>query len=664
MLKQGMRILCAGVLFVSLTNVPDVSALSLWKNKNDVKKGAVSENINTDDELLELLQYKTFLFFWNEANPETGLVKDRASNSVDDEYTMASVASVGFALPAYVIGARHGWITEKQAYERVLNTLNFFKDKMFSKMGFYYHFVDMNTGERSGATELSSIDTALFLAGVLFVRQYYKDSEIDKENVVFNLASELYDRVDWKWMLDDGKTFNMGWKPNRKDGRFLRARWKHYDESMVLYMLGIGANKNAVPADVWNNISRPVGRYGDHILIYSPPLFTHQYSHTFIDFRNKHDKNADFFENSVQATLANREFCIDNKDNFKTYSENVWGLTACDGPDGYKAYGAKPGHADHDGTVAPTAAGGSITFTPELSIKALRYMYDNYKDKIWGRYGFCDSFNFDRDWVASDVIGIDQGTILLMIENYRTGLIWDYFMRNEEIQRAMKSIGFQEGSKKVEMPPLVKGKIKQRGKNLFLDGSLDEWEGLAPFKMNKKEYIEYGDTEGVDDFKGNLFFLWDSEYLFIGVDVTDNDVAMRKGGAAIYKNDCLELFIDPDNDGFLWGNKKDMQIGICPSSGSEGKAWAWFQNTNPLPSKDVRAASVVKDGGYVIEAAIKWEFIGFKPEAGKVLRISPAMHDADPEDNSELKLNVFFQDVTGKDDLKMVAEFALLKESF
>lgn len=617
------------------------------------------EVVKSDEDFLNLLQNRTFLFFWNEANPETGLVKDRAANGEEkDEYTMSSIASVGFALPAYVIGAERGWVSEKDAYRRVLNTLKFFKDDIYNNNGFYYHFVDMNTGERTGSVELSTIDTALFLGGVLFVRQYYKDSDLDQGNKVYDLATELYERVNWPWMLDDGKTFTMGWKPNRKGGRFLPARWKHYDEAMLLYILGIGSPTTPVPADVWHNISRKIGRYGEHIAIQSPPLFTHQYSHTFVDFRDKHDDYADYFQNSVSATLANREFCIDQSVNFKTYAEDIWGLTACDGPSGYMAYGGKPGHAKHDGTVAPTAAGGSICFTPELSIKCLRNLYDNYKDDLWGRYGFYDSFNVDRKWVASDVIGIDQGTILLMIENYRTGLIWNYFMKNEEVVNAMDKIGFRPGTKKLEMPSMVTGNIKKTTKPIVLDGSLDEWSDAEVFDMNKRRFIEYGTKDDDADYSAELRFFWDEENLYVALDAVDNEGLFRKGGPAIYKNDCLELYFDPAGDDFLWGNKADIQLGLSPDpEKGSGKTWAWFQNVNPSANGDVKIASAATDNGYVMECSIKWSFIGVNPAAGDIVRFSPALHDVDPSDRSKLKLNALFQDVTGKDDKKEVATF-------
>ncbi len=387
----------------------------------------------TTDQFLDLVEYKSFLFFWDEANPKTGLIKDRAKNFKKDNSKVASSASAGFGLTAICVAQKRGWITYREAHERTLNTLKFYRDKIYHNHGFFYHFVDMNTGQRSWGSEVSSIDTALFLAGALFAGEYF-GGEIKK------IANEIYERVDFQWMMADGEVLNMGWKP--KTG-FLDAWWGSYCEHMILYLLAIGSPTHPIPASTWHNWARPIGSYAGNILIECSPLFTHQYSHIWVDFKDKHDAYANYFENSVQATLANRAYCIELSEQFKTFSANVWGLTAADGPSGYKAYGSKPGwDTGIDGTVAPTAPGGSIVFTPELSLAALKYMFDNYKDRIWGRYGFTDSFNLDKNWVASDVIGLDQGAMMLMIENYRTGMVWKYFMRNKNIQNAMKAVGF------------------------------------------------------------------------------------------------------------------------------------------------------------------------------------------------------------------------------
>jgi len=633
-----------------------VSGMADFQNKP-----RATDTFESDEEFLDLVQYHLVQYFLNESNKNNGLVKDRASNKNDDEHTIASIASVGFAIPAYVIGAERGWIKEQEAYTRVLKTLTFFNDSMEHTNGFYFHFVNMETAKREMASEVSSIDTALLLGGVLFARQYYKGTEVEE------IATKLYERVVWPWMQNAEDTFSMGWKPTPPGGKFLAPRWSDYNECMLLYLLAIGSGTYSIDASAWDGINRPVDRYGEHVLIKSPPLFTHQYSHVFIDFRDKHDAYADYFKNSTAATLANREFCIDQKKNYKTYDEDIWGLTACDGPGGYKAYGAKPGHAHHDGTVAPTAAGGSIVFTPELSIRALRAMYDRYRDRLWGRYGFADAFNVDKNWFSREVIGIDQGTMLLMIENYRTGLIWRYVMQNPEIQKAMDAVGFQEGSVALSMPPEVTIQAHQRKRNIFIDGDLSEWEGLEPFVFNPNDQLDYGTIDDVNDCAVELYTVWDEEYLFVAARITDDEIVSRKGGDAIYKNDCLELYFDPADDGFVWGNPKDVQLGFSPDVTDVchiGKSWAWFQKENPLETGAVNLISTKTERGFNLELAVKWSFMGITPNFNKKIRFTPAFHDADEEGASEAKLNAFFQEATGKDETKKLGFLELIAKKF
>ncbi len=386
----------------------------------------------TDKELLEVVQKAAFYFFWNEADPKTGLIKDRCKAFTKADFPAASIASVGFGLTAICLADNKGWISHEKAYERVFNTLKFLKDGVENEHGFYYHMINMKDYSRWDDIELSSIDTALLLAGVIFAGEYFKETEIKK------LADEIYERVDWPWMLNRGKTLSMGWKP---ESGFLPYHWSHYNELMILYILAIGSPTHPIPAECWRAWQRaPLHHYKGCKFFGATALFTHQYSHIWVDFRNKNDRFADYFKNSIMATKANRQWCIDNSKKSKTYGPDSWGLTACDGPDGYKAYGAPYG--TNDGTVAPTASIGSFVFTPKLSMSAIRYMYENYKDRIWGRYGFVDSYNWDRNWVATYYIGIDQGPIVLMIENHHSGFVWKYFMQNKHIQRAMNLCGF------------------------------------------------------------------------------------------------------------------------------------------------------------------------------------------------------------------------------
>ena len=595
----------------------------------------------TDDEFIEIVMRKCFQYFVEASDRKTGLVQDRANNSrppsetPEKKYKIASVAATGYYLSAFVLAAERGWVHKREAEERTLNTLRYFANEIENVNGFYYHFVHMDTGERAWKSELSSIDTALFMGGVFTASNYFKDNkEIQK------LTDQIYRRIDWQWMLNGKKYLSMGWKPirNKPDGKFIEQYWDHYSESMIMYIMAIGSPTFPLSPQVWHDMHRPIKRYGKHVCIAYAPLFTHQYSHIWVDFRNKNDGNYDYFTNSVNATLANREFCIDMQELFPTYEEHVWGLTACDGPDGYKPYGGKPGFELHDGTVAPTAAGGSIAFTPELSKKALRTMYEKYTDRIWGYFGFCDSFNIKRDWFAEDVIAIDVGTMLLMMENERSGLMWEYFMKTKYIRKGMALIGFQPGSKEVKMPDPYEVIINKSKKEKQIDGDFSDWTLKDPLQISDMT-VEYGHNKTEDDFKGNIYFQYDKKALYIAANIIDDEIRGRKGGDFIYKDDILEIYMDPDGDGLKWGDKNDLQFGISPSSKDEtGKvrAYAWFQKKNPIETGEVEAKWVRTEKGYRLEAKVDFSVLLIKPK-GKV-RGSISFHDIDSREKAGTKV--------------------------
>lgn len=384
-------------------------------------------------QLLDLVEKRAFLYFWNEANPKNGLIKDLSNAFKDDNYPVASIASVGFGLGAICVADKRGWIPRQQAYDRILTTLKFFKDEVYHNHGFFYHYLDMKTGDRKNNCEVSSIDTALLIAGVLLAGQYFEGTEIER------LAKQIYDRVDWGWLMNDEGFMSMGWSPEHG---VIPHCWNSYNEMMILYLLAIGSSTHPINPSVWSRWARPKINYDKYTFVGIPPLFAHQYSHVWVNFRNKKDAFMDYFENSVIATLANRAWCIENSATFRGFGPDCWGLTASDGPKGYGVYGAPDGYCD--GTIAPTAAISSIVFTPKNSIKAVRHMYAVYGEKIWGKYGFTDAFNPSQNWYSEKNIGIDQGPIVLMIENYRTGMIWKYFMKIPNIRRALDLCGFKK----------------------------------------------------------------------------------------------------------------------------------------------------------------------------------------------------------------------------
>ncbi len=401
----------------------------------------------SDSAFLDLLQRTAFDFFWKEANPSNGLIKDRNTSG-----SPCSIASVGFGLTAIGVAIDRGWITRAAGRDRVLTTLRTFWEKPQGRSnqgnigyrGFFYHFLDMNTALRTWDSELSSIDSALLLAGILYAKQYFTATD-SLENRIRALADSIYDRVEWNWMRNFQPNLMLGWFP---ETGFINAWWQGYNEAMIMNILGLGSPTFPIPASTWPAWTSGYEwqtHYGWSYVNF-PPLFGHQYSHCWIDFRNIQDdymrsRGITYFENSRRATLAARAYAIANPGRFVGYGENVWGITACDGPDGYRARGAPPAQND-DGTIAPTAAGGSMPFTPEESIAALRHMYDTYRNQIWTTYGFRDAFNLTRQWWGPDVIGIDEGPIVVMIENHRTGRVRDLFMQNADVQRGLQRAGF------------------------------------------------------------------------------------------------------------------------------------------------------------------------------------------------------------------------------
>ncbi|MCL6442142.1 MAG: hypothetical protein K6T83_01540 [Alicyclobacillus sp.] len=402
------------------------------------------------DDLLELESKGCFDFFWQEANsdptsPGYGLIRDRAPGLPN----MASIASVGFGLTAIPIGVERGWVTREEAYQRTLGTLQTMLHRAEQRHGFWFHFLDMDTAKQYGGCEVSIIDTAIALCGVIFAGEYF-GGEIQA------LAQQIYERVDWNWYRNpETNQFYMGYLEDR-GGHF--GAWDHYAEQFMMYFLGAASPTHPIDPQMFYSFERFVGHYGEHgPIIHSTQgaLFVYQYSHAWFDLRDKTDLlGVDWFENSVRASRANRQFCIDRSAEYKTFGPDSWGLTACDGPRGYSgAYGSPPNVSKPDfvdSTIPPCGAAGSIVFTPEESVAALRNYYLNHP-QLWGKYGFQDAYNLDVQpaWYASDVIGIDKGITLLMIENFRSGFVWDTFMRNEYVQLGMRRCGFVEKGEQV-----------------------------------------------------------------------------------------------------------------------------------------------------------------------------------------------------------------------
>jgi hypothetical protein len=445
--------------------------------------GPVSSSAPAD--LVADLHERTFRFFWDTTDPRTGLAPDRWPTK-----SFSSIAAIGFALTAYPVGVTNRWITRAQAAERTLVTLRFLWSLpqgdaargTAGHRGFFYHFLDMATGLRFGRTELSSIDTALLMGGVLFAGQWFDRPE---EAPIRDLAAKLYARVDWRWMQDQAPRdprLSMGWHP---ETGFIASRWYGYTEAMLAYVLALGSPTHAIGPEAWtawcatyDKQWRPsaAGRF-----LSFAPHFGHQYSHVWIDFRGIRDPamrqaGFDYQENSRRATLAQRAYAVANPGGWRGYGADVWGLTACDGPGdftrtiagrerrfyGYAARGPMGQHDERDdGTIAPTAAAASMPFAPEIVEPAIRGLHREYGAAIYGRYGFLDSFNPTLadpsipvrsgrivpglGWFDTDYLGIDQGPIVAMLENHRSGLVWAAMRRDPAIRRGLARAGFTGG---------------------------------------------------------------------------------------------------------------------------------------------------------------------------------------------------------------------------
>lgn len=473
----------------------DMSESEIYIETNTPKIATFEEFSQAEQLFEEELAHKTFRYFWETTDPQTCLSLDRWPSS-----PFASIASVGFELTAYGVGIERGYVSREQAAERTLNCLEYYyrapqgpeASGVSGHRGFYYHFLELETGTRYQQTELSSVDSSLFFLGVLFAQSYF-DADNETETAIRELADALYKRADWRFFLrgeNDAPAQNlessigisMGWKP---EAGFEPFDWVGYDESLLVYVLAAGSPTFPLGKEHWDggfaaNLDEDWGDfYGEEHLGF-PPLFGHQFSHIWIDLRGIQDefmaaKGIDYFENSRRATVSQYNYAQDNPGNWKGYGDDIWGLSAGDGPgytnqysvnganpqfQGYYARGAGVSYVFDDGTITPNAAGASMPFTPKLSIRALMAMKKQYPH-AYGRYGFKDGFNpsfvfedFDsfrgtvsaeHGWVADDYIGIGQGPLLAMLENHRSELIWRTMKKNPYIRDGLIRLGFEGG---------------------------------------------------------------------------------------------------------------------------------------------------------------------------------------------------------------------------
>ncbi|MFC4307727.1 glucoamylase family protein [Steroidobacter flavus] len=455
-----------------------------------VERSRVFDPERDGDPVINNLQRRTFRFFWDTTNKQNGLAPDRFPSP-----SFASTAAVGFALTAYVVGSERGFVSRSQARLRTLRTLRFLESMpqgpdetgMGGYKGFFYHFVHMHNGQRFGTSELSTVDTALLLGGVLLSQSYF-DRDTSSEREIRELAEKIYSRVDWQWAQNRPPTLSHGWRP---ESGFLRFDWRGYNEGMLMYILALGSPTHAIEPEAWtewmSTYKDSYGKFNGQEFLSFGPQFGHQYSHVWIDFRGimdawNREKGYDYFENSRRASYAQREYARTNPMRWRGYDSEIWGLTACDGPAdtvqiynneerGFFTYAARSTASIHildDGTIAPTASVASIAFAPEIAIPAIRAFRARFGEHLYQKYGFLDSVNPSFTfadvplrhgrivegigWIADDYLGIDQGPIVAMIENYRSGLIWSIMRTNPHIRRGLQRAGFTGGWLDVPAP--------------------------------------------------------------------------------------------------------------------------------------------------------------------------------------------------------------------
>lgn len=448
------------VLFVTFSGCAH-SQKAAFKSHGKVDYSVTS----AETAMLDSIQYKTFLYFLNEHSPDKGIVKDRAAS-----WAPASIAATGFGIPSFAIGVERKWITRKLAADITLNILKFFTNSVQSidtnatgYKGFYYHFLRMNSGTREWKCELSSIDTGILMMGILFARNYYNLANKTEEQIR-SLSATLLGRMDWSFMQMSAtakhpNAISMAWTP---ENGLLNHGWSGYNEGLFLYILAAGTGMEDVNRsfDSWLSTYEWKTPYKGFSHVAFPPLFGHQFSQAFIDFRRLGDKymkekGIDYFENSRRATYVQRRYAMDNPKGWIGYDSLCWGVTASDGPGSAYNFGDKKfeGYAGRgtsgpyntiaeDGTIAPYGPLSSLPFAPEIVFPTIKSMNEKYGAKIWGKYGYYDSFNLTAKWVNNDFLGIDEGPMLIMIENFRTGLIWNYVMKDPVIQKGLNKLGF------------------------------------------------------------------------------------------------------------------------------------------------------------------------------------------------------------------------------
>lgn len=588
------------------------------------RAGKTASGALTPEQELDRLQRTAFDYLWEQRDTRTGLVYNTT-----EAHAPASPTACGVALTAIPIGIVRGWISREEGYQRAVMLLRSLKTAEQVR-GFFYHFLNPANGARTWQSEVSSIDSAILFAGSMVAAEYFPNTEAAQ------LANELIARAEWPWFLDGQDALQWGWRPEKG----FEGGPMQFSESILAYLLALGSPTHPIPSSSWEAMRRPISRYPANAsaMVYTPDgsLFAYLLPLAWFDLRGRRDAYLDYWTNAKTAILANRQFCQNHAREFRTYREGFWGLSAALGPNGYVAYGAAPGVVKHDGTVAPHIVAAAYPWVPELALSTLRRM-ERRMPKAWTRYGFGDAVNLDRRFACPHTIALDQGLLLILIENARTGLIWELFMQHPVAQRALAQAGFVSGNLAEPIPPVIVPGNPQAAMAIpmvdhavTVDGDLSEWIRQEAIELSPEQqrHLEQGVIRDAADASVVLYLGWADTTLYAAGIVTDDELVVNQRDAEIYQDDCLEIFADLDNDGYWFnGNPHDVQFGLAPG-GPDGVPQIWAWGAIKQRPQDVRVAVQRQERSWRFELAIpRSRLPGLSVE--RPVRFSVAYHDRD-----------------------------------
>lgn len=579
-------------------------------------------NALTDDEIVDEFEKAIFKFFNEKWDPRTGLIADSSVN------TFSSIAATGFGLTAWCIGVERKWIKKEEARERVLKVMDTFESKAFSKDGFFYHFLNMENAERYGTCEVSTIDTALLMVGMISAGEYFGGSVKTK-------AKKIYDRINWNAFINQKKEdshfgqFSMGWFPGENNGTYIDSHWDYYsDEVVLISLLALGSESYPVDKNVFYNWKREQGEYQGHKLIQSwhGGLFAYQYANAWFDFRDIVDEQGvNWWQNAKEATLANKAFCLANASKFKTYEKGFWGITSFSYPravgdanaQGYVEdytmnYGALPcgnGYPLHDGTISPTGAMGSIVFTPTESMDLLLKVLTTYP-KMWGLYGLKDSFNLDMNWWSTAYYGIDLGISILMIENHRSGFVWKNFMKSSIAQKGLDKAGFKKKEQAKDVKKESDALVIEKKESPVVQSPIKKEEANV-----KLVAIQNFDNKDMD-FAGK-FGTWDKdpqdESQFCRMSLDDQKTHNSEGA-------CLKLEYDVDSPNPAFNGFWMKLNGLDAQNYDLLVFWARAEADKPVTVKMELKGQGFIGNSYIREIGKEWQKISIPVSQFKGLK--------------------------------------------